>query len=170
MSIGQPHLSSVLLTQRLLLNRPACPQPVVVLLGPVGAGKSTALTSISQACGAEVVHARVDFHHDEPATDGPTTVETLTRVAFGLSRTWKARPGARFTRFALGLIAVQTSVEGQSRDEAKEALRASIKALTRNLWAEWVIADLLNTAVDVAKSARVLTAPTAKIVKELLPR
>jgi ABC-type hemin transport system ATPase subunit len=61
MPASQPHLSSVLLTHRLLWNRalggPSRPQPVVVLLGPVGSGKSTALKSISGACGAEVVHA-----------------------------------------------------------------------------------------------------------------
>lgn len=172
MSVGQPHLSSVLLTQRLLWNRtlggPSRPQPVVVLLGPVGSGKSTALKSISGACGAEVVHALVDFHHDEPAAAGPTTVETLARVAFKLSRTWKARPGARFTRFTLGLIAVQTSLEGTT-EQAKDTLRVSIKAFTHSPRADRVIAGLLNRMVDVAKSASVLTAPTAEIAKDLLP-
>lgn len=71
MSVDQLHQSSVLLTRRLLWNRALGgqprPQPVVVLLGPVGSGKSAALKSISGACGAEVVHALVDFHHDELA-------------------------------------------------------------------------------------------------------
>lgn len=136
MPTGQPHLSSVLLTHRLLWNRalggPSRPQPVVVLLGPVGSGKSTALKSISGACGAEVVHALFDFQHDEPAVGPPTTVETLAQVAFDLSRAWKARPKARFTRFTLGLIAVQTSLEGHSREQAKETLRVSIKAFTHH--------------------------------------
>ncbi|MGB6163840.1 MAG: hypothetical protein WCF33_12110 [Pseudonocardiaceae bacterium] len=65
MSVGQPHRSSVLLIERLLWNRalggPARPQPVVVLLGPAGSGKSAALTSISRACGAGVVHALVNL-------------------------------------------------------------------------------------------------------------
>ena len=173
MSVGQPHRSSVLLTQRLLWNRalsgPSRPQPVVVLLGPVGAGKSTALTSISGACGAEVVHARVDFQHDEPAAAGPTTVETLAQVAFDLSRRWKARPGTRFTRFTLGLIAVQALRKGQPRDEAKETLRVLINAFTRNPRVDRVIKGLVDGLVDPAKSAGVLPALPAEVIKELLP-
>jgi hypothetical protein len=172
MPIGQPHLSSVLLTRRLLWNRalggPSRPQPVVVLLGPVGSGKSTALESISGACGAEVVHALVDFQYDQPAVAPPTTVETLAKVAFELSRTWRARPRARFTRFTLGLIAVQTSLDGYSREQAKETLRVSIKAFTHHPRAERVIADL-DRLIDSAKSASVLTAPAAEIVRTLLP-
>lgn len=172
MSIGQPHLSSVLLTQRLLWNRvlggPSRQQPVVVLLGPVGSGKSTALKSISAACDAEVVHALFDFQRDEPAVAPPTTVETLARIAFGLSRTWKARPRAEFTRFTLGLIAVQTSLEGDSRDQARERLRRSIRAFTHNPRAERIIVDL-GWLIERARSANVLTAPVAEIVNTLLP-
>ncbi|MGH3719239.1 MAG: hypothetical protein ACRDRI_10480 [Pseudonocardiaceae bacterium] len=169
MSVGQPHLSSVLLTQRLLWNgEPSRPQPVVVLLGPVGSGKSTALKSISGACGAEVVHALVDFPHDAPTP--PTTVETLAHVAFDLSRTWKARPGAHFTRFTLGLIATQTSLEGHSREQAKDTLRVSIEAFTRNRRADRVVADLVDTLVDSAKNASVLPALPAEIIKKVLPR
>lgn len=173
MPIGQRHLSSVLLTQRLLWNRelggPSRPQPVVVLLGPVGSGKSTALKSISGACGAEVVHALFDFQHDETAVAPPTTVETLVRVAFDLSRTWRARPTTRFTRFTLGLIAVQTSLEGHSREQAKERLRVTINAFIHSPRADRVIADL-DRLVDSVKSANILTAPVAEIVKALLPR
>jgi hypothetical protein len=173
MPIGQRHLSSVLLTQRLLWNRalggPSRPQPVVVLLGPVGSGKSTALKSISGACGAEVVHALFDFQHDETAIAPPTTVETLVRVAFDLSRTWRARPRARFTRFTLGLIAVQTSFEGHSREQAKEKLRVAINTFIHSPRADRVIADL-ERLVDSVKSANILTAPVAEVVKALLPR
>jgi hypothetical protein len=173
MPIGQRHLSSVLLTQRLLWNRtldgPSRPQPVVVLLGPVGSGKSAALKSISAACGAEVVHSLFNFQEDELAVAPPTTVEILARVAFDLSRAWKARPGARFTRFTLGLIAVQTSLEGHTREQAKERLRVSINAFTHSPRADRVSAEL-ERLVDSAKSANVLTAPAAEIVKALLPR
>lgn len=169
MSIDQPHRSSVLLTQRLLWNpargRRSRPQPVVVLLGPVGSGKTTALKSISQACGTEVVHARFDFAPDKPTADVPTTVGILTRVAFELSRAWKARRRARFTRFTLGLIAVQTPLEGKIRDQDKEKLRTSISSLTHSPRVERAISDLL----DVAKGASVLTAPTTTIVRSLLP-
>lgn len=171
MSIGEPHLSSVLLTQRLLWNRalggPSRQQPVVVLLGPVGSGKSTALKSISEACDAEVVHALADFPRNEPAVAPPTTVDTLARIAFALSRTWKARPRAEFTRFTLGLIAVQTSMEGDTRDQARERLRRSIRAFTHNPTAERIIADL-GGLVDFARRANVLTAPVAEIVNTLL--
>jgi hypothetical protein len=172
MPVDQPHLSSVLLTQRLLWHRtlggPSRSQPVVVLLGPVGSGKSTALESISAACGAEVVHALVDFQPAESAAAESTTVETLVRLAFELSRSWKPRPRAHFTRFTLGLIAVQTSLDERNRDEARETLRVLIRKFTRNLRAERV-AELLNDALDMAKSADVLTAPTAEIVRTLLP-
>ncbi|MGH3852974.1 MAG: hypothetical protein ACRDR6_05640 [Pseudonocardiaceae bacterium] len=172
MSIGRPHESSVLLTQSLLWNRelggPPRPQPVVVLLGPVGSGKTTALKSISEACGNEVVHALVDFHHDDPAP--PTTVDTLARVAFDLSCTWKARPRARFTRFALGLIAVQTSREEHSREQAKDTLRVSIEAFTRNRRADRVVAGLVVRLVDSAKNAGVLPALAAEITKAVLPQ
>ncbi len=170
MSVGQPHRSSVLLTERLLWNRalggPSRPQPVVVLLGPVGSGKSTALTSISKACGAGVVHALVNFHHDEPGADPPTTVETLARVAFALSRRWTARPSARFT---LGLIAVQASLDGLSREQAKDTLRVLIKEFTRNPRTDRVIKGLVDGLVDSAKSADVLPALPAEIIKKVLP-
>jgi hypothetical protein len=98
----------------------------------------------------------------------PTTVETLARVAFDLSRAWKARPKARFTRFTLGLIAVQTSLEGYSREQAKETLRVSIKAFTHHPRTNRVIANL-DRLIDSVKSASVLTAPAAEIIKNLLP-
>lgn len=173
MSNGQQQLSSVMLAQRLLWNRtldgPSRPQPVVVLLGPVGSGKSTALTSISRACGADVIHARVDFPPDEPAAVPPTTVETLARVASNLSRRWKARPRVRFTRFALGLIAVQTSLEGQSRDDAKATLQAAIDKATHSPRREGGMAAILETLVNVTNSTGVLTAQAAATVKEVLP-
>ena len=173
MSVGQPHRSSVLLTERLLWNRalggPSRPQPVVVLLGPAGSGKSTALTSISRACGAGVIHALVDFHHGETAAAPPTTVETLTRVAYALSRRWKARPRARFTRFTLGLIAVQTSLDGQTLEQARDTLRVSIKTFTRNARVNRVVDGLVDGLVDSAKSAGLLPALPAEIIKRTLP-
>lgn len=131
MSTGEPHRSSAArLVQRLLWNwvGRTRQQPVVVLLGPVGAGKSRELQSISEGCGAGVVHARFDFERTEPAT----TVQTLAWVAEDLSRGWMARPSVGFTRFTLGLIAVETSLDGMSREQAKEKLRASIEDFARS--------------------------------------
>lgn len=172
MPVGESYESSIKLTRSLLWNRPlggaSRPPPIAVLLGPVGSGKSTALRSISRACGADVVHALFDFQYDERAVAPPTTVEILARIADDLSRTWRARRKARFTRFTLGLIAVQISIEERSREQAKETLRVSIEELTRHPRTDRIIA-IMDRLIDSAKSARVLTAPAAEIVKTLLP-
>ncbi len=169
MSVGEEQLSSAsMLAQRLLWNRAlgARPrlQPVVVLLGPVGAGKTWALRSISGDCGDGGVHALFDFEGIRPAT----TVEVLTRIAFDLSRRWRARRLARFTRFTLGLIAVQASLDGMSREQAKEKLRVSIEDGTRNLRGDRV-AVFVRSLADSATRANVLTAPVAETIKMLLP-
>jgi hypothetical protein len=169
MWVGQPYL----LTQRLLWNRalsgPSRPQPVVVLLGPVGSGKSEALKSISSACGAEVVHALVDFQRAEPTAAEPTTVETLTRVAEELSRDWIARPKVRFTRFTLGLIAVQTPLKGLPPDAAKEKLRTSIEKFTRSPRVVRVINGLVDRLVDTASALGIPLPLPAEIIKSSLP-
>ncbi|MGH3830578.1 MAG: hypothetical protein ACRDRS_09045 [Pseudonocardiaceae bacterium] len=174
MSVDQAYPSSVRLTQSLLWNRTlrgaTRPQPVVVLLGPVGSGKTTALKSISGACGANVIHALVDFDHHEPGRPAPTTVETLAQVAFSLCRTWQRHPAAvRFTRFTLGLIATQTLLEGQSRDQAKDTLRVSIEDVTHNRRADRNVAKLVDMLVDSAKDAGVVPALPAEIIKNVLP-
>lgn len=103
------------------------PQPMVVLLGPAGAGKTTAVESISGYCGSRVVHTLFDF--DRAAS--VTTVEVLAQIAFGLSRNWPVRRPVRFTRFTLGLIAVQADLDTVARDHAKDTLRATIDRFVR---------------------------------------
>jgi len=95
-------------------------------------------------------------------------VETLAQIAFDLSRKWKARPTARFTRFTLGLIAVQAPLDGMSREQAKGKLRASIEDFARNPRAERVAAGIRALA-ESAKSANILTAPVAETIKVVLP-
>lgn len=157
---------SAWLARRLLWNRqvgePASPQPVVVLLGPTGSGKTEALNSISRDCGSGVVHNQpLDFARDNP----PTTVEALTQIAFALSRRWPSRKPARFTRFALGLIAVQTELP-TDRELARETLNRLIKEFSRNPSAER-IAELARSFSDVAEP---FLEPLPAATVNLLPR
>lgn len=110
------------------------PQPVVVLLGPIGAGKTSTLDMMASDCGDAVVHARIDFSNDDqPVGARPTsTVEALAQIADQLSRKWPARGTARFTRFTLGLIAAGASLEHGGPGRDKEALRALIGDVTRD--------------------------------------
>lgn len=140
---------STSLTRRLLWNRqvgePAGPQPVVVLLGPTGSGKSEALDSISRDCGSGVVHNQpLDF-----AQDGSTTVEALAKIAFDLSRRWPSRKPARFTRFALGLIAVQAALPSD-RDRARALIDRALREFSRNPSAER-IAEVVQGLSDAAE-------------------
>lgn len=107
------------------------PQPVVVLLGPVGSGKSSTLNSMQVDCGSAVVHAKVDF---EPSENRPTsTVETLAQIAGQMSgRKWPARGVPRFARFTLGLIAAQTRLNPGDRVRSRENLQSLIGDFARN--------------------------------------
>jgi hypothetical protein len=137
---------------------------VVVLLGPAGAGKSHALRSISEECGAGVVHALFDFEREQRVT----TVEALAQIAFELSRGWRARRAAKFTRFTLGMIAVQTNLDGMSREQASNVLRASIDDPFRSGRAERV-ADRVQALVDTAQAADLFAPPLAETLKAVLP-
>lgn len=155
---------SVALTRRLLWNRKvggaAGQQPVVVLLGPAGAGKTEALKSISLDCGSGVVHNQpLDFAQEEL-----TTVEVLAQIAFGLSRRWPARKPPRFTRFALGLLAAQTSLP-ENREQARAKLNQAIREFAKNPSAER-IAEILRQLSDVAEP---LLEPVWASTVKLLP-
>lgn len=125
---------SASLARRLLWNRavdegPAAPPVVVVLLGPAGSGKTEALESISRDCGSGVVHNSppLDFSRGELST-----VDALAAIAYGLSRKWPSRRSPRFTRFALGLLAVQTDLADQDREQARETLRQEIRSYAKH--------------------------------------
>jgi hypothetical protein len=176
--IVESQLSTVsLLAQRLLWNRTVSELPrrlpVVVLLGPVGAGKTHALGSVSRDCDAGVVHAGFNFDRDGPDDNrhrAPGTVEVLAQIAFNLSREWKARPNTEFTRFTLGMIAVQTPLNGLTRGRAKEELRAAIDNFARNRRAEAVAGGVVGTLADVAKQVDLIGDSVAETIKNTLPR
>ena len=127
------HSGSVLLTRRLLWNgvtgKPPRPQPVVLLLGPVGAGKSHALAEITDHLGWGVVHARFDF-----AADDPSPVDVLIRLAYNLSRKWRNRAQPRFLRFTVALIAVGAELTTTDRVRDKETLRRLLVDFKRSRW------------------------------------
>lgn len=169
MAVGEAQISdSMMLARRLRWNRAVNerpgPQPVVVLLGPVGSGKTHTLESIEQDCGTAVVHALFDFKRDHPAS----TVEALTRIAYRFSRKWTARRRARFRRFTLGLIAVQAPLDHISFDDDRERLHARIEEFARNPRMH-SIADEIRGLADTAKEADILTPPLAEAIKETLP-
>ena len=130
--------NAILLARRLRRNRAVGerprPQPVVVLLGPVGSGKSFTLTSMAEDCGDAVVHARIDFSNDEqPADEEPaSTVEALAQIAGKLSRKWPSRGAPRFPRFTLGLIAARAALGAENHGREAEALRTLIGEATHD--------------------------------------
>ncbi|QUQ63398.1 ABC transporter substrate-binding protein [Kutzneria sp. CA-103260] len=156
------------LAARLLWHRdvrgPRRRQPIVVLLGPTGAGKSWTLRSISDSCGLDVVHAGYDFQRATP-TD---TMEVLAQLAFDLSRKWSQRGRPRFARLAAGLIAVQTPLAGLDHRRAKDKLRAEFAKYTSRQRPSW-IADALSTLVDAAVDARILDTTVGALLKRGLP-
>jgi hypothetical protein len=148
-----PLSSAQLFCRRLLVNRfvdeqQPRRQPVVVLLGPAGSGKTESLRAISQDCGHGVVHASFDFATGPGRTEPVTTVEVLNGVAYELARKWTNRRSVRFTRFALGLLAVQAKLSGD-RSRARDDLSAVIRDWSRVPRAERA-ADLVGTLLDAS--------------------
>jgi len=157
-----------LLARRLRWNRavsePPRQQPITVLLGPVGSGKTTELAAIARDCGGGIVHATFDFDGRPSAS----TVEVLADLAKQFANDWRNRPDVHFTRFTLGLIAVQAPLTGTTAEQDKDTLRRLIDDVFRNRRAERVI-NLINPLADAAARANVLTRPMAETVKLLLP-
>lgn len=164
----QPLSSEQLLVRRLLRNRyldeQLPPQPVVVLLGPAGSGKTFALTSISDDCGGGVVHAKFDF----ATAPEPSTVQVLTRASFEFSQKWPGRGTPQFIRFTLGLVAVQANLGGLNRGQDIETLRALINDLMRN-WRAQRVAGLVGNLARAAVNANVLPAPLGGVIALALP-
>lgn len=167
--------STSALTLRLLWNRArgefARPLPLVVLLGPAGSGKSQALRTVSQDLADGVVHASFDF--EAPGPDAgvvapATTVEVLARLADALSRGWRARRAAQFTRFTLGVLAVQAQLSGLPREQAKEELRRSVDWFASRPRVERV-ADRVHVLADSARNAGIFDDAVAETVKAVLP-
>ncbi|MET9962341.1 hypothetical protein ABZ128_25330 [Streptomyces sp. NPDC006326] len=117
-------------------------QPVVALLGPRQSGKTSMLRSLSQGCGATVVHAHLDFH--ETPLD-PVSAAAL--VAFQMMRGWDTlRRSPVFHRFALGLLALNENLE-PDRARATDQIRGLIQEYTRGT-RRGRLASRLEEAVD----------------------
>jgi RHS repeat-associated protein len=168
MASGEPaHPTVNLLVRRLLPSQangePVRPQPVVVLLGPVGAGKTRALESVRSACGSGTVHACFDF--DSVPTASP--VEVLAALAFEFAHEWTARPPVRFTRFTLGLIAVQAPLTRANRDADRRKLADLINGFARNRSAERIadtVTKMISRAIDTNAGL-----PYGDIARRVLP-
>ena len=137
-------------TRRMLWNRvgdeQSRQQPIVVLHGPVGSGKTHALDTIAGDLDWGVVHARFDFDRD-PTEATPATLVVLMTLVYRLSIKWRRRATPRFNRFAIALVAIQTPLDGLDRPAARKKLEKKIKDLDRsrreNL--EHLLTDLIAT-------------------------
>lgn len=163
-----PLTDSAMLVRRLLWNRasdePSNAQPVVVLLGPNGSGKTHALESISADCGNGVVHSRpFDFARQQPAT----TAEVLATIADDLSRRWPTRRNAKFTRFALGLVAAQTRLDPHDRVKARAEMSAALRDFAESPRANDIAGQVEPTADAVDPLLDPMLVAAAKLV---LPR
>jgi hypothetical protein len=167
MSMGESHASSALMMARRMLwyrevGRDARPQPVIILLGPVGSGKTSVLEAISADFGWGVVHASFDFKREDP----PTTIEILTQLAYNLSREWPHRAKPRFTRFAIALIALQTPLSRVDRARDREKLRNLLKEFRRELNADDLV-NLVRLLASAVEAANLLSAPFVDRFTEL---
>ncbi len=98
------------------------PEPVIALLGPRGAGKSTALRAISHECGGTIVHALLDFANPQ----GIDPFAAVAYVAFEMMRTWKNLPkDPTFHRVGLSLLALNEDLP-DSRTAARVKIRKLI--------------------------------------------
>ncbi|PPK65562.1 hypothetical protein V5P93_005034 [Actinokineospora auranticolor] len=125
------------------------PEPVVALLGPRGAGKSTVLTAVSRECGGTVVHATLDFAERDLADP----IAAAAFAAFLLMRDWtnlRVRP--TFHRLGLALLALNEPLD-HDRRVAEEQIQARITEYakrTRVGRATGGVPDLLFNAAQVA--------------------
>lgn len=165
------HSGSVLLTRRLLWNgvagKPPRRQPVVLLLGPVGSGKSHALGEIADDLGWGVVHAAFAFAGDEPSP-----VDVLIRLAYSLSRKWRHRARPRFLRFTVALIAVGAELSTTDRERDKDTLRRLLVEFKRSRWSgrlDPLVRVLVKTAVP-APFGDAFAAEVPALIQAVRPR
>jgi hypothetical protein len=166
----------VLLTRRMLWNgvvgEPPRRLPVLVLLGPVGAGKSHSLSRISDDLDWGVVHARFDF-----ADDDPSPVDVLVRLAYDFSRKWRHRAQARFLRFTVALIAIGAELTTTDRQADRQQLLRLLDEFKRSRW-PGRLDPLVNLVVKTATATRLVPAPLGeafagefpKLIQTILPR
>ncbi|HKN95859.1 MAG TPA: hypothetical protein VJX10_01985 [Pseudonocardiaceae bacterium] len=102
---------------------PVVPEPVIGLLGPHGAGKSTALRTISKECGSTIVHALLDFA--EEFTADP--IAAVGYVVFEFMRSWpNLRAEPTFHRVGLSLLALNEKLPTE-RTAARKRIETALK-------------------------------------------
>lgn len=138
--------------------------PVVVLLGPVGSGKTHALHRIDADLGWGVVHSRFDFGDGDPSP-----ADVLTRLAYGFSRSWRHRAKPRFLRFALALIAARADLGATDYRDDKATLRRLLEDFHRDRRPRWVDATL-GLGVRLATATGTVPAPVADAFSAELPK
>ncbi|AUI57997.1 hypothetical protein B1H26_28835 [Amycolatopsis sp. BJA-103] len=162
------HSPAVQLARRMLINRetgnPSRRQPVTLLLGPVGSGKTTALEAIRRDLGWGVVHAGFDFGQGGRAG----TIDVLTKLAYGLSGKWRNRPKPKFLRFTLALIAVQAELPGRNRDEDLAQLKALIASFQGVIWTP-ALDKALDTLSETAKVTGLVEPQYADLFRQTFP-
>ncbi|MFE6612186.1 hypothetical protein [Amycolatopsis sp. NPDC057786] len=162
------HSPAVQLARRMLLNRetgnPSRPQPVTVLLGPVGSGKTTALEAIRRDLGWGVVHAGFAFGQGGRAG----TIDVLTKLAYGLSSKWRNRPKPQFVRFTIALIAVQAELSGRNRDEDLVQLKSLLNSFHGIIWTP-ALDRALDTLTETAKATGLVEPPYADLFRQTFP-
>lgn len=120
------------------------------LLGPRGAGKTTALHKLAEQCGATVVHAEVDL-------DALAPVPAIVYVVFELMNEWRALTrDPSFHRVGLCLLALNETLP-ENRDAARERVRALLKDYVRGTRAGRVAEKLTAGASAVVELAADLT-------------
>jgi hypothetical protein len=126
-------------------------EPVVALLGPRGAGKSTTLAALSRECGGTVLHALLDLgaHDLDP-------IQAAAWISFELMRTWACtRHDPTFHRFAIGLLARNEPLSA-SRPLARRQIHDLIRQYVRNTpqgQNATKVARVADTSLDVAVKA-----------------
>ncbi len=146
-------------------------EPVVALLGPSGAGKTTALRALVRECGGTVVHASLDFaaHDVEP-------IPAAAMVTFEMKRGWtNRRRDPTFHRFGLGLLALNEKLP-DDRAKARDRIKELIRSYVRNTGAGETAAQMERAAgaiVDVVAAgalSHIGAGPTGDIVESVRDR
>ncbi|MYS21908.1 hypothetical protein GTW78_17340, partial [Streptomyces sp. SID4948] len=159
------HRAAGLFHRRMLWREGERVEPMVALLGPAGAGKSTALRSLASECGSTVVHATLDFaEHDLDS------IPAAAMVTFDMMRGWANRRELTFHRFALGLLALNEELDAnraRARDQINELIRAYVRNTGRGR-SMTRMERVTEAAVDVAAIGvlgHIGAGPTGEIVQ-----
>lgn len=144
---------------------PMVPEPVVGLLGPHGAGKTTALRAISRECGGTIVHALLDFA--EPVAADP--IAAVAYVVFEFMRSWPNLPkDPTFHRVGLSLLALNEELPTE-RAAARAHLEAALKdylAATKAARQRARVTDVVVTSAGLAMDlAGIGATPQGQLVR-----